>query len=91
MYRVGFPGWKIAARLGVPMFIRIDVHYDPEQKSYWTSSPDLGGLVVTGSSLDELIREAKFGIDALMELQLNGTQIEAKPRVSFTDSALCAA
>ncbi len=91
MYRVGFPGWKIAARFGVPIYIRIDVHYDPEHKSYWTSSPDLVGLVVTGNSLDELIREAKSGIDALIEMQLDGTQVEAKPRLSFTDSALCVA
>ena len=91
MYRVGFLGWKIAARFGIPLFVRVRVHYDPDAKSYWTSSPDLGGLVVTGNSLDELLREAKAGIDELLEIQLNGAQIEAKPRLSFSDSALCTA
>ena len=91
MYRVGLPGWKLAARIGAPMTVRVHVHYDPEVKSYWTSSPDLKGLVVTGSSLDELFREAKSGIHDLMELELGGTPIEAKPELSFSNSALCAA
>ncbi len=91
MYRVGFLGWKIAARFGVPIYLRVTVHYDSDAKSYWTSSPDLAGLVVTGNSLDELFKEARVGIDELMGIELNGAQIEAKPRLSFTDSALCAA
>ena len=91
MYRVGFPGWKIAARFGASIIVRVDVHYDPEVKSYWTSSPDLKGLVVTGNSLDELFREAKAGIDDLMEIELDGRPIDAKPRLSFSPSALGAA
>lgn len=91
MYRVGFPGWKIAARLGVPMQVRVHVHYDPDVKSYWTTSPDLDGLIVTGNTLDELLHEAKAGIDGLMELHLNTADIHATPRMSFTPEALCAA
>ena len=91
MYRVGFPGWKLAARLGVPMMVRIDVHYDPEVKSYWTTSPDLAALVVTGASLDELLRQAKHGIDDLMDMELKGRAIQAAPRLSFSPDALCAA
>lgn len=91
MYRVGFPGWKFAARHGVPMMVRIDVHYDPEVKSFWTTSPDLPALVVTGASLDELMREAKTGIDDLMEMELKGHTIQPAPRLSFSRDALCAA
>ena len=91
MYRVGFPGWKIVARFGAPMLVRVDVHYVAEAKSYWTSSPDLKGLVVTGDTLDELFREAKSGINDLMELELDGASVSAKPRLSFSNSALCAA
>ena len=29
MYRVGLPGWKLAARLNLPLSLRVDVHYDP--------------------------------------------------------------
>ena len=91
MYRVGFPGWKIAARLGVPMQVRVEVHYDPEVKSYWTTSPDLDGLTVCADTLDELLREAKIGIDELIELSLNTDRVHATPRMSFTPEALCAA
>jgi predicted RNase H-like HicB family nuclease len=91
MYRVGFPGWKFAARHGIPMIVRIDVHYDPEVKSFWTTSPDLPGLVVTGSSLDELMRQAKHGIEDLMDMELKGRAIHAAPRLSFSQDALCAA
>jgi predicted RNase H-like HicB family nuclease len=91
MYIVGFPGWKIAARIGIPMLVRINVHYDPEAKSYWTTSPDLDGLIVTGCTLDELLHEAKLGMDGLMELALQGKTVQASPRLSFTQEALCAA
>ncbi len=90
MYRVGLPGWKIAARFGVPVSVRVKVHYDSEVKNYWTSSPDLKGLIVTGDSLDELVREAKVGIDNLLELELSGRKVEANPQLSFSSSALCA-
>ena len=91
MYRVGFPGWKIAARAGLPMTVRVYVHYDPEVKSYWTTSPDMKGLIVTGNSLDELLKEAKAGIDDLMDIELHGRTVHAAPRLSFTPDALCAA
>ena len=91
MYRVGLPGWKFAARAGIPMLVRINVHYDPEVKSYWTTSPDLDGLIVTGNTVDELLHEAKFGIDGLLELALQGKHVSAAPRLSFSPEALCAA
>lgn len=90
MYRVGLPLWKQLARLGVPMLVRVHVHYDPDAKSYWTSSPDLSGLIVTGETLDEVLKEARIGIDGLMDLEL-GHNINAEPQVRFAPEALCAA
>ncbi len=87
-YRVGFPGWKLAARLGLPLQVRVEVHYDPEVKSYWTTSPDLDGLVVCAPTLDELLREASIGIDELLELSLHTSAVHATPRMSFTPEAL---
>ena len=90
-YRVGFPFWKLAARAGLPLAVRVFVHYDPEVRSYWASSPDLKGLVVTGNSLDELLREAMAGMDALLDIELHGRRAHAVPRLSFTPAALSAA
>jgi predicted RNase H-like HicB family nuclease len=92
MYRVGFPGWRLAGRLGVTLLIRVHVHYDPEVKIYWTTSPDLRGLVVTGNSLDELFKETQAGIDSLLELEIKDTRgVHAAPRLTFTPDALGAA
>ncbi len=29
MYRVGFPGWKLAGRMGVTLLYRVNVLHDP--------------------------------------------------------------
>ena len=91
MYRVGFPGWKLAAKFGVPIVVRIDAHYDRESGSYWASSPDLDGLVVTGGTLDELKNEAVAACDALLSLQLHSLPVKAAARLSYQESALQAA
>lgn len=93
MYRVGLPFWKTVARFGVPVKVRVCVHFDPETKSYWTTSPDLDGLTVTGNSLDELFKEAMAGMDTLLDMELNGdhAHIEARPQLSFSEDARCVA
>ncbi|MFM2075645.1 MAG: hypothetical protein RJB34_1950 [Pseudomonadota bacterium] len=70
MYRVGFLGWKITARFGIPLALRVHIHYDPEVSSYWTSSPDLGGLIVTGQTLDELYKEVHLATPDMIALEL---------------------
>lgn len=77
MYRVGLPFWKTAARLGVPVRVRVDVFFDNESRSYWAQSPHLDGLVVAGKDLDELHREAVSAASALLALQLHGKHARA--------------
>ena len=67
MYRVGFPGWKIAARAGFPLHLRVAVHHDPEVDVYWATSTDLRGLVVEAKTMDALVNEVQCGIDTLVE------------------------
>jgi predicted RNase H-like HicB family nuclease len=69
-YRVGIPGWKLASRLGVPVHLRVNIFYDDESHSYWAESPDLDGLVVSGTDLDDLKCESLSAARALLELQL---------------------
>lgn len=82
MYRVGFPGWKLAARFGVPLSMRVHIHYDPEVSSYWTTSPDLGGLIVTGSTLDELFSEVRLAAPDLIELEIG--KAAPLPKATYT-------
>jgi predicted RNase H-like HicB family nuclease len=91
MFRVGFPGWKLAARLGVPLSLRIHVHYDDEAKSYWANSPDLDGLVSAGSTLDELRDEVRGAVELLLEMTLDGHAPPARPDFRFKDAAIVAA
>ena len=71
MVRVGFPGWKLFARLGVSVMVRVTVHFDAESKSFWADSPDLDGLVVSGMTPEELVAEARAAAAALLEQELS--------------------
>ncbi|NQW84777.1 MAG: DUF1902 domain-containing protein [Alcaligenaceae bacterium] len=55
MYRVGLPFWKLVARLGVPLSLRIQVMRDNEADVYIATSTDLAGLVAEAPSLVELM------------------------------------
>ncbi len=69
-YRVGLPFWRLAAKAGVPMTIKVLVHVDKESGTYWAEGVGLRGLVVTGKDLDELHSECTAAIDDLMQLEL---------------------
>ena len=45
-YRVGFPLWKVAARLGAPIHVRIEIIWDEDANVFVATSPDVRGLVV---------------------------------------------
>ena len=80
MYRIGFPGWKVAARVGVQLFLRVDVHHDPEADRYWADSPDLRGLVMEAQSLDELFASTREAALDLLELQLGSQTRPPEPQ-----------
>ena len=88
MYRVGFPGWKLAARAGLRLKVRIDIHHDSETNSYWADSPDLDGLVVAASTLDELRSEVRGAAEVLLELAVNSSRTHATPVLRFRDEEL---
>lgn len=69
-YRVGRPFWRQVARAGVPVRLRVEVHFDEESNSYWASSDDLDGLVVAGDTLDELRSEVVSAATVLLEMEL---------------------
>ena len=91
MYRVGFPGWKFAARLGVPVLVRVQVHFDDESKSYWANSPDLDGLVVSGANIEELRSEVTIAAGELLSLAVHSRIARAQTELRIRDDALCAA
>ena len=71
MYRVGLPGWKLAAKWGVPVRLRVNITQDLEANVYYAESPDLDGLIVEAHTLDELKDEALAAAGILLELALH--------------------
>ena len=66
MYRVGFPGWKLAAKLGVPVRLRVFI------------AQDLEGLVLEGQTLEEIKNEALSCSKILLEIALNKSAPETQ-------------
>ena len=59
-YRVGCPGWKIAARLGITLEVRVDVLWDDEAKVFVAQSDDFlpdFGCVAEAATWDGLKTE----------------------------------
>ena len=69
-YRVGFPGWKIAARLGVPLTVRVEVLWDNEAKVFVATSDDFlpeFGCVAESATWDGLKEELSAVFDDAFE------------------------
>ena len=78
MYRVGFPGWELAAKLGVPVRLRVFIAQDLEANIYVAQSPDLEGLVLEGQTLEEIKNEALCCSKILLEIALNKSAPETQ-------------
>jgi predicted RNase H-like HicB family nuclease len=90
-YRVGLPLWRLFAKAGFPMSIKVIVHSDKESGTYWAEGVGLRGLVVTGSDLDELHEECTNAIDELIRLELDGRVPRAiEQRMSFPQGFMAA-
>lgn len=87
MYRVGWPAWRLAARCGAPMLLRVDVAQDKDAGVLIATSPDLQGLVVEASSTEELMREVFHCVDMLMEEELKQPP-KHRPRAAWNGDFL---
>ena len=66
-WRLGFPGWRIAAICGMDIKIKVDVRRDEEAGVYYATSDDIG-LGVESESLDGLMKEIHAAIPVLLEV-----------------------
>ncbi len=90
MFRVGFPGWKLAVRLGATLVFRVDVLHDAEAGVYVATSPDLRGLVAEAATIDDLFREVHAGAEELIRDQVMPARAGAI-RAAWSDVAACPA
>ena len=91
MYRVGLPFWKAAARAGVQVKFRVQLHCDEETGTYWADSEDLDGLVVSGETLDDLKDEVLSAASSLLELALNGAPAQVTADMQMQSLLPCSA
>jgi hypothetical protein len=77
MYKIGYPFWRLAARLGVPLRMRVDVAYDAEAKVFVATSSDLRGLVCEAHTIDELVKQVNFASADLLGLELQSSTNQA--------------
>jgi Domain of unknown function (DUF1902) len=89
MYRVGFPGWKLAARWNIPLVLVVNVVKDDAAGVYIATSPDLKGLVVESKSQEHLMRDVYDCLDMLMETLLR-TPLRRRPAAAWTGEFLSA-
>ena len=90
-YRAGLPGWKLFARAGGTVVVRVDVMKDDEAGVFVARSRDLDGLVVEAPTLDELRQEVIGATSQLLEMAMDGQHARAKTDIRMSDSVLCAA
>lgn len=83
MYRVGFPLWKIAARFGVSLLIKVDVVHDKEAGVFVATSQDLRGLVAEATTIEALFSEVYNCVDMLMEEELKRPP-KTRPAAAWT-------
>lgn len=88
-YRVGWPFWKMLAKQGVTLRFKVNVHFDEESKSFWAESPDIDGLVVSASNLEELRSESLAAAKDLIDLQIDARHLHVRPQMRIEDSQVC--
>lgn len=90
-YTVGHLGWKVAARMHVPMTFHVRVRKDEESGTFWASSDHLDGLAVSGDTLDEVYSNVVEAANALLDAEFNGCPAKAQAQVLFSAELPCAA
>ncbi len=72
MYKIGYPLWKLAAKIGIPLRLRVNIVKDNEAGVYVATSKDLHGLICEAATMDELMKEVNYSIGDLLSLELDG-------------------
>lgn len=68
LYRIGFPGWKLAAKLGVTLRVKVEIAHNAEANVFIATSPDLKGLVVEAETFEELLKEIEYCSNDLLHI-----------------------
>lgn len=70
-YQVGYPGWKLLAKMGVPLRVRIYVKFDKEAGVFCAASNDFApkhAFAVEANTWEELQKEVVLAIEEAFEI-----------------------
>lgn len=85
-YRLGWPLGRVAAQLGIPTLIRINVVKDNDAGVYVGTSKDLVGLVLEAETIEQLVAEAHDVIPYLLDSKSRDhLQKEIVPSFRYTE------
>lgn len=87
MYRLGWPGAQLLARLGVPVMVKVDIRFDAEAAVFVGVSDDLRGLVVEAETLDDMAREVAALVPVLLAERLRSASKRVTASISYTQPA----
>ena len=75
MYPAGVIGWKVAARLGLPIVVKFQIGFDEEAKVHLGRSVNLKGVHAEGETLEELFENIKAATSDILEIEMNGKEV----------------
>lgn len=88
--RPTFPGWRLLAKLGAPVEVRVSIEFDAEARVYYVAESDLRGLHVEAATLDEMQREILGAATELLHDEFNNGAASGA-RIIMHSAATCAA
>lgn len=89
--RLGWPGWRVLAGLGLPVSIRVEIAQDEETGMYCARSPDLAGLILEAATLDELVHEIQVAAAELLEARYGRNAPRTDPTLIMRGAVPCGA
>lgn len=80
-YKIGRPFWKIAYRLGVPIYYSYNIFFDRHAKRYFALSEDIGGLVAEADTIDEIKEICEDIAQDMIESELKQAGIKIQNKI----------
>ena len=75
MYPAGVFGWKVAARLGLPIVVKYQISFDKEANVHIGHSVNLKGIFAEGETIDELFENIKLATEDMLDIEMHGKEV----------------
>ena len=75
MYPAGVIGWKLAARMGLPIVVKYKIGFDEEAHVHIARSVNLKGIFAEGETLEELFSNIQSATSDILDIELSGKEV----------------